>query len=69
MDDMLNAVTRPSYRQPIGQLVPSMDKTLAWDFVKELERRGFVPRGRKGKERWDEVDGIGRVNVEDLLNP
>lgn len=70
LDDLLNAVTRPSYRQPIGQLVPSMDKTLAWDFVQELERRGLAPKGNsKGKARWDEADGVGKMGVGAMLNP
>ena len=71
LDDMLNSMTRPSYKSPVGQLIPSMDAALAWDFVKELERRGFAPGGiPKGKARWDEVDGVGpKLGLGDLLNP
>ena len=70
LDELLNSVTRPNYRQPTSQLQPSMEKTLAVDFVQELLRRGLGP-GQKsqGKGRWDEVDGTGRVDVGDLLNP
>ena len=70
LDELLNSVTRPNYKQPTSQLQPSMEQTLAWDFVQELTRRGLGPGGQsKGKGRWDDADGVGRVNVEDLLNP
>lgn len=37
-EELLNACTRPSYQQPIVQLLPNLDKGLAQDFMDEWQK-------------------------------
>ena len=69
-EEMLDACTRPSYRQPISQLLLGMDSDMGQEFANGLQeilrRRSPVQDTAK---RRPHADSITRMQVGSLLNP
>lgn len=67
-EEMLEAVTRLSYRIPISQLLPNMRPTLAEDFVhKRHQLEGDQSNKSQSSENAREISN-SRMQIDSLLN-
>ena len=69
-EDLLDACSRASYRQPINQLLPNMDRNMAEGFVAGWQQ--LESRERPEKETPPAVfvdDRAQRLDIGSLLNP
>lgn len=72
LDEFLNACTRPTYRVPIGQMLPTLKPTLAQDFMDEWQRTR--DQGNQNTEMGFDGSGIGNddrqrsMHISSLLN-
>lgn len=76
-EGLLDAFTRPTYRQPITQIRPNMDANLATDFITSWQHvfSEGQPRkdlswesGRSGKEKGNVQRGK-KLDIGSILNP
>lgn len=67
-EEILEAITRLSYRIPISQLQPNMHRTLAEDFVRKRRQLGdgHPHTSELSEDAWEK--GSRRIQVESLLN-
>jgi hypothetical protein len=73
-EELLDAFTRLTYRQPIAQIRPHMDSNLGTEFVKswqhvllevEASKDALWENGGSGKETGDPK----KMNIDSMLNP
>ncbi len=67
-DELLNACTRPTYQQPINQLLPNLDPGLAQDFMDEWQK---LYEERPPQDKPAEFPGQEKQNsmqITSLLN-
>ncbi len=67
-EELLNACTRPSYQQPILQMLPNLDPGLAQDFMDDWEKlceerpKQDRPEGLSGQDRQDSMQITSLLN-------
>ena len=70
-EELLDACTRATYRQPISQFLPNVHETAAQEFISRWEH--LFSQGRLSEERLratSVMSGAGkRVEIGSLLNP
>ena len=67
--DLLDACTRPTYRQPVSQIVPNIQDDAAETFISRWERL-FSQRGLpEGRPRAASGGEGPKLNIGSLLNP
>ena len=70
-EELLDACTRPTYRQPIAQILPNMKADLGHDFINRWQRiaGGRSPEVSHGEGSRSKLHGRGkRVEICSLLN-
>ena len=70
-EELLEACTRPSYRQPIVQILPNLVQTLGQDFMDGFQQHfGYSPEGQSVEHKPSAVTRgkQKRVDIGTLLN-
>lgn len=62
LDELMNACGRPTYKTPMSQLVPTLRKELAQEFMDEWAR---ASEGANGKAKEMEVESPAAVRREE----
>ena len=69
-EDLLNACTRPTYKQPMALILPNMEKGLGQDFVNEWRSKARTVERPQGTRFQAILSGKPkRVEIGSILNP